>query len=57
MWRNARCRVVVVFAAVGSYQVTVEDRSFRGILETTVIKTVVGLSEVYFLLPLETVHP
>ena len=37
MWRNARCRVVVVFVAVGSPQISVEDRSFRGTLETTVI--------------------
>ena len=38
----------MVVAAVWSYQVTVEDCSFRGTLETTVIKTVVGLSKVYY---------
>ena len=45
MWRNARC---LVFGVVVDYQVTVEDRSFRGTLETTLIYTEVGLSEVYY---------
>ena len=41
-------RVVVVVADVESYQVIVEDCLFQVTLETTVILTVVGLSEVYF---------